>query len=48
MKRIIAPFKCKGKDFSMILAEKIKELEKKDTEKKAAQLAGIRATNQFI
>ncbi len=29
MKRIIAPFKCKGKDFAEILAEKIKELESK-------------------
>jgi hypothetical protein len=33
MKRMIAPFKCKGKDFAEILAEKIKELEKKETEK---------------
>lgn len=35
MKRIIAPFKCKGKDFATVLAEKIKELEKKESDKKS-------------
>ncbi len=34
MKRIVDPFKCKAKDFPTILAEKIKELEAKESEKR--------------
>ena len=33
MKRVVYPFKCKVKDFPTILAEKIKELEAKESEK---------------